>query len=186
MHKFLNLNDEQFQELDESTESICEENEKYPGNALFFLTSILKSAQNMIDLCTDILKTKQFHKDYNYLHSKGKFIHSVHDILNKQMLPYKNKELKILQFYVNKAFSLRDSMRAKDFKIVLPVLKLNKIIYDITKEILLDIIKRDNLLETYAKVEKNKHIEITSYLMNSGRYPIEIYKFFLDTFLTNQ
>ena len=65
--QFLKLSSSEFDDLDASLNDICEENEKFPANALFFLTNALQSSSNIIKTCKMILREHKFPKDINLI-----------------------------------------------------------------------------------------------------------------------
>ena len=95
---------------------ICEDNEKYPGNELFFLTTVLKASYFAIQLSYYTLKNKKFHEDHNYLHGKSMFISNIDKVIEKKYIPSKEKELLEIKAIVDKVWTLRDPVRYQKAK----------------------------------------------------------------------
>lgn len=180
---FLNLNRIEFEELDASLDDICEENEKHPANALFFLTNSLKSSHNMIALCTEIIHTKQFPKNTNSICGCNMHFDLTNLIIKRGLLPSKNKDLENLKPVISKANFFWNSLVDKDVKSVVPNLKIQEIIYSIVSSLIYELMIEDNLIEKFKSTEQKNHYELARFYLNSGKYSDETVYFFLDTFI---
>lgn len=180
---FLNLTRVEFEELDVSLDAICEENEKHPANALFFLTNSLKSSHNLIVLCSDIIVTKQFPKDVNYICGCNMYFNLTNDIIKRGLLPAKNKELNQLKPVIAKANVCWNGLVDKEFKAVIPSLRIQETIYRIVSSLVYELIIEDNLIEKFQRTEQRNHFDLARFYLNAGKYSDETVTFFLDTFI---
>ena len=182
----LQLSNEEFEELDISCDAICEENEKYRSNELFFLTVSLESAQSMIDLCNKIISDRKLDPNHNYLCGRCMFLVSGPDnIIKRGLMPEKEKEIRLLEKIVDKAMLYQDQLLEGNMRVLKPCLRIHTAIKEYLTSLIEEIIEKDNIREIYTKIPEDKYLAITSFLMSSGKYGNEIYQFFIDNFIKN-
>ena len=185
-HYFLSLTKTEFEEFDTSLDAICEENEKYPGNALFFLTNALQSSHNVIATCWDIIREKEFPKDINCFCGCNMHFTLTSKVLKKGLYPEKEKELIQMDEIVWKALDTLDGLADKKFNTVLPNLKIQQVIYKQVYALILDLVNKDSIIEKIKNADSLDQFEITRFYMNSGKFSDDSVQFFLDTFINGK
>ena len=183
MEKFLNLTEEQFQDLDKRTDAICEENEKFPGNALFFLVNAHKSSSKIILMCKSIILYRKFSKDHELLCGLNMHFDLVSHIRNRDLLPEKREEILRLYDVAHKAGILFSSFIAKDTSKIEHNLRVHQYLKESYLKLIEYIIERDHLLEAFSQTEIAKHIPLALFVMNCGRFSEETAKHLLENFI---
>lgn len=183
---FLNLTKTEFEELDISLDDICEENEKFPGNALYYLTNALMSSHNIIAVCTEIIKTKQFPEDINCFCGCNMYFTLTSKVLKGGLLPDKEEELNTLDPLVYKALDLLDGVADKKFKAIPINLKIQSPIYDSIRSLIEYILNKEETLSKIKQADKHNHVELVKFLMNTGKFSTDTAEFFLDTFVYDE
>jgi len=183
---FLNLTQIEFEEMDASLDAICEENEKFPANALFFLTNALKCSYNLIALSSEVIRTKKFPKDTNCICGINMHYDLSREILRRELLSDKKKELTQIEPLLLRADKYWDKLAEKDVNAVIPSLKIQEILYKITQSMILEIIAEQGITDKLKNIDKNKQFEVARFYLNTGRYSNATVQFFLDTFIYNK
>jgi len=183
MEKFLNLTDEQFQDLDESTDAICEENEKFPGNALFFLINAYMSTHNNVMMCEKVLANKKFSKDHDLFCGLNLYFDLVNIIRNRDLIPEKREEVLQLYNVALKAGKLYGYFIDRSYGKVTANLKVQDYLRDKYLGLIKYIVQRDGLLEAFNKLDADKHVPFARFVMNTGKYSDETTQYFLENFV---
>ena len=185
MSKFLNLTDEQYQDLDNITDAICEENEKFPGNALFFLVNAHKSSSMIVTMCERIIRFKKFSKDHDLLCGLNMHFDLVSHIRNRNLIPEKREEILRLYDVAHTAGILFSSFIKKDTRKIENNLKVQQFLRDSYLNLIEYVIERDHLLEAFSQTEVSKHTPLALFIMDCGKFSEDTAEYLLDNFIEN-